>query len=205
MSSVLTPTNPVRFCIYRLRQSIAETSRFADSDLVSFINDGYLSACERTACLLAITTITIPAGTTEVALPADWSRTLRVYVAGESLTPVPYQDALNGVAGGVYQYGTTLGFTGDPNTTDVQAWLFYAQVPTILGLDDTPQWGPEWNYLLRHYAAWRCMLTASGAEDLGMMVNERNLYDIGVDHLRSATNRSLKSAPRLVETVLGAG
>ena len=203
--TVLTPTPPVRFCIYRLRQSIAEPSRFSDDDLVGFINDGYLSACERTACLLAITTLTIPAGVTEVALPTDWSRTLRVYVNGVAQTPVPYQDALNGIAGGVYQYAQTLGFTGDANTSDQTAFLFYAQVPPLLGLDDSPLWGPEWNYLLRHYAAWRCMLAASGSEELAMMVNERNQYDIGVDRLRAATNRSLKSAPRLVETLIGAG
>lgn len=203
--TILSPTAPVRFCIYRLRQSVAETSRFSDSDLLGFINDGYLSACERTACLLAVTTLTIPAGATEVALPADWSRTLRVYQHGDPMTPVAYQDAFSADPGGTYQYGSTLGFTGQPNTSTSTAWLLYAQVPTVLGLDDSPLWGAEWNYLLRHYTAWRCMLAASGAEGLAMMIGERNLYDIGVDELRGATNRSLKSAPRLVETLLGAG
>jgi hypothetical protein len=89
MSTVLSPTLPVRFCIYRLRQNVAEASRFSDDDLVQFINDGYQSACERSACLPAITTLTVPAGTNEVALPADWARTLHVYQDGASSAPSP--------------------------------------------------------------------------------------------------------------------
>jgi hypothetical protein len=94
MSTVLSPTLPVRFCIYRLRQNVAEASRFSSDDLVQFINDGYQSACERSACLPAITTLTVPAGSNEVALPADWARTLHVYQDGGELGTVSYQNAL---------------------------------------------------------------------------------------------------------------
>jgi hypothetical protein len=204
MSTVLSPTAPVRFAIYRLRQSVAETSRFTDEDLRLFINDGYQSACERTACLPAITTLTVVAGTTEVALPADWARTLHVYQNGHELGTVSYQNALRVPAGSYYQYEGTIGLTGSAPTVDATLYILYARTPAPLGLDDVPEWGGEWNYLLRHYAAWRCMSSASGAQDRPWIVNERAFYDVGVQQLRASTNRSLKAAPRVVRTVAGA-
>jgi hypothetical protein len=205
MSTVLIPTLPVRFCIYRLRQSVAETSRFSDDDLVSFINDGYQSACERAACLPAITTLTVTAGTVETTLPTDWARTLRVYQNGAEVNPVAYQDAFTAAAGSYYQYADKVGLTGEASVSDSTLYMLYARTPTVLTLDGVPEWGGEWNYLLRHYAAWRCMLAASGAQDLPWVVNERSFYDVGVSHLRAATNRSMKAAPALVRTVLDAG
>jgi hypothetical protein len=205
MSTVLSPTAPVRFCIYRLRQSVAETSRFSDDDLVAYINDGYQSACERSACLPAITTLTVAAGNTETALPADWARTLRVYLLGVELNTVSYQDALSTPSGSYYQYAGNVGLTGPTSVTNTTLYMLYARQPAVLGLDSVPEWGGEWNYLLRHYAAWRCMLTASGAQELSWIVNERSFYDVGVAHLRAAVNRSMKSAPALVRTVLDAG
>jgi hypothetical protein len=195
VSTVLSPTLPVRFCIYRLRQNVAEASRFSDADLVQFINDGYQSACERSACLPAITTLTIPAGTNEVALPADWARTLHVYQDGAELGVVSYQNALGVPAGSYYQYEATIGLTGEPSASDTTLYVLYARIPSALNLDGVPEWGGEWNYLLRHYAAWRCMRAASGAQDLRWIVNERAFYDDGVAHLRAATNRSMKIAP----------
>jgi hypothetical protein len=195
MSTVLSPTPPVRFCIYRLRQNVAEASRFSSDDLVGFINDGYQSACERSACLPAITTLTVTAGTNEVALPADWARTLHVYQDGRELATVAYQNALRTAAGSYYQYEATIGLTGEPVASDTTLYILYARIPSPLNLDGVPEWGGEWNYLLRHYAAWRCMRAASGAQDLRWIVNERAFYDDGVAHLRAATNRSMKIAP----------
>jgi hypothetical protein len=195
MSTVLSPTLPVRFCIYRLRQNVAEASRFSDADLIQFINDGYQSACERSACLPAITTLTVPAGAVEVALPADWARTLHVYQDGGELGTVSYQDALRVPTGSYYQYEATIGLTGEPSTSDATLYILYARIPSPLTLDGVPEWGGEWNYLLRHYAAWRCMRAASGAQDLRWIVNERAFYDDGVAHLRAATNRSMKVSP----------
>jgi hypothetical protein len=205
MSTVLIPTLPVRFCIYRLRQSVAETSRFSDADLVGYINDGYQSACERSACLPAITTLTVTAGAVETTLPADWAKTLRVYQHGAEVNPVTYQDAFTTPAGSYYQYADRVGLTGDPSVTDSTLYILYARSPAALTLDGVPEWGAEWNYLLRHYAAWRCMLAAGGAQELRWVVNERSFYDVGVAHLRAATNRSMKAAPSLVRTVLDAG
>jgi hypothetical protein len=204
MSTVLTPTAPVRFCIYRLRQSIAETSRFSNDDLVGYINDGYQSACERAAALPAITTLTVPAGLVEANLPTDWARTLRLYQNGAEVNPVAYQDAFTFAAGSYYQYGSVVGVTGAASVSPSTLYMLYARTPAPLGLDDVPEWGGEWNYLLRHYAAYRCMLTASGAESSPLIVQEKSFYDHGVSLLRAATNRSLKAAPSLVRTVLDA-
>jgi hypothetical protein len=111
------------------------------------------------------------------------------------LATVSYQNALRVPAGSYYQYEATIGLTGEPSASDTTLYILYARIPSPLNLDGVPEWGGEWNYLLRHYAAWRCMRAASGAQDLRWIVNERAFYDDGVAHLRAATNRSMKISP----------
>lgn len=202
MATTLTPTPPIRFCINRLRQSIAEASRFSDEDLLDLINEGYRSACERAQALQSVATITFPAGTLEAALPVDWSQTIRVYQAGRPLDPIPYRHASAQLAGTYYQYDGIVGVSiGDPEV-ETSAVMLYARSPVNLFYDDTPQWGPEWNYLLRHYTAWRCVLAAGGAQTVGKAVRERQLYEAGVRRLRHQNRRGAYAQSSRIRSVL---
>lgn len=186
MPTTLTPTPPVRFALYRLRQAVAESSRFQDEELLAILNEGYRSACQRSQCLQAVVTLTFDPGLFEIALPDDWSSTLRVYVGGVALEPAPYRHSTMTLPGTYYQIEGKIGLNpadADPDA-GVDAVFFYARTPDDLGYDDTPEWGPEWNYLLRHYAAWRCILASGGAQTIGKAVQERRLFENGVRQLR---------------------
>lgn len=201
--AILTPTAPVRFCISRLRQAVAEEARFADSELLDFINEGYRSACERSRCLRSYASFSFDPGVQEAALPADHSETIRVYQNGQRLELVPFDHATRQIAGTYYQYDGTLGLSTIDQDATQTVVLYYAQVPTLLDYDATPQWGTEWNYLLRHYAAWRCVLAAGGAQTIKKAVAERVAFDTGVRMLARENRRF--GGPRRLSVVTEQG
>lgn len=169
------------YLLTRIRSSIADPARFVDTEVVGFLSDGYIAACERSRCLRAWTTITLVAGTQEYALPADWLETMGVYQNGapmdeQSTMLAPRQDpgAL------YYSYGSVIGFVRTP-TAAGSAILHYARRPAALAAGDTPerQFGPEWYRLLYHYAAWHVYKLAYGAEKAGEAQRHRDLFDHG--------------------------
>jgi len=190
MASILDPTPPIRFQIARLRQAVASDARFTDADLLGLLNDGYRSACERSECLETIVTIVFDPDATEAPLPSDHVRTIRVYQAGAKLEPIPYQHSAELIAGTYYQYQGVIGLSvlGDPSGTATIAML-YARTPVALGYDDTPEWGREWDYILRHYAAWQCILASGGAQTIRKAVAERVAYEDGIRRLRHQAQR----------------
>lgn len=181
MASVLTPTPPVRFQIMRLRQAVASDSRFTDDDLLTLINEGYRSACQRAECLVAIAQLDFTADAPEQQLPGDHVRTIRVYQTGKKLEPISYAHSSMMLRGTYYQYQGTIGLS---LADDTSVLMFYARSPIPLGLDDTPEWGREWDHLLRHYAAWRCILASGGAQTIRKAMGERAAFEDGVRRLR---------------------
>lgn len=186
MPVVLTPTPPVRFTIARLRQSIAETSRFTDEELRTYINDGYRMACERSRILQAIGTVTIAAGANTGPLPADWFRTLAAFAGGVELEPAPLTTSTLQLRNTYFQHGTTFGLGLAPEE-GATVTILYVQVPVDLGFDDTPRWGREHDPILRSYAAWRCVKASGGAQTVRKARMLRDEFDAGVRDLRRTT------------------
>lgn len=200
MSTTLAPTPPVRFLLNRLKQSFADPTLFSDADLLGFINDGYNALVEQSRYLRVLTTISLIDGQQEYSLPALCCEVLRIYISGERQVPVPLDVAATGIDGPYYyEYKRVIGFTNAP--TDGTAYLLYASRPTPLTLDATPIIPPEYYHLLRHYAAWRCILLQRGAEGVEKPYMgtpraqmQRAIFDQGIHQLRSET--ILESAPR---------
>jgi len=181
---VLTPTAPVRFTISRLRQSIAEESRFSDEDLLALINDGYRQAVGRAQALPTITTVLIAAGDTEGALPSDWDATIGVFAAGVQYEAIPLEHSTRGLRNTFWQLGNSIFVgLGDQDATTVLT-LLYSRRPDDLGYDDVPEWGREWDPLLYSYAAWRCVLAAGGAQTIRKAQARRAEFDLGLRNLR---------------------
>lgn len=194
MPTVLTATPPVRFTIARLRQAVAETSRFTDEDLRGYINEGYKQACERADFLQSIATLTIAPGTQEATLPADWFRTLDAFDAGVRLEAAPIAHSGLGLRNTYFQHGRTFGMGLAP-ANGAAVTLLYVQTPADLGYDDFPLWGREHDPILRSYAAWRCVLASGGAQAIRKGQTLRQEFHIGVRDLR----RSSISAPATSE------
>jgi len=185
--TILAPTTPVRFTIARLRQAVAEESRFSEQDLIGFINAGYTQACTRSGLLQTIGTVEIAAGQQTGAYPSDWYRTLGVFYAGVELEPNPMADSGHGFRNTYFQYGKTLGLgLGSPDT-DTTVAILYVRTPDPLGLDDFPEWGREHDPILRSFAAWRCLLAAGGAQTIRKAQALRQEFDDGVRRLRRTT------------------
>lgn len=193
MASVLVPTVPVRFQIVRLRQAVAAESRFTDDELLVLLNEGYRSACQRSECLQTITSLVFDPDATEADLPSDHVRTIRVYQAGKKLEPISYAHASARLRGTYYQYQGVIGVgIGDASGLTTLTML-YARTPDPLGYDDYPEWGREWDYLLRHYVAWRCVLASGGAQTLRKAVAERIAFENGVRNLRRQSRQGWSS------------
>jgi hypothetical protein len=180
--STLTPTPPVRFCIARLRPRWAETSRFSDAELLELVNDGYRSACEQSELLETLDIITTTAGVQSYPLPADWGRTIAVYQAGFPLVREPLRDLPSNLGGTFDDYDGNLTL-GEAPAEAGSLYLLYSRVPALLGLDDTPEWGGEWDYLLRHYVAWQATIQSGGAQSIATALAERANFDAGVQAL----------------------
>lgn len=193
MPTVLTPTNPIRFVIARLRQSIAEESRFTDQDLLDLINAGYRSACARAQALPTVATVVFPAGAQTAALPLDWGETLGVFMAGRELDIIPLEHSTRGYRNTYFQVGRTLGL-GLAEPGGATATVLYARVPLPLAYDDFPAWGREHDELLRFYAAWRCVLASGGAQTIRKAQALRQQFDIGVRDLRRQATLGLGSS-----------
>lgn len=189
-SVTLTPTPPLRFQIVRLRQAVASDARFTDQELLDLLNEGYVSACQRSECLLSLVTLTFMAASNEVLLPLDHVRTIRLYQAGNKLEPISYQHSSQMLRGTYYQYEGTIGLSIGGDTT---ALMLYARSPIRLGIDDTPEWGREWDHILRHYAAWRCILASGGAQTIRKAMSERSAFDNAVRLLRQQSRRGWTS------------
>jgi len=202
MPQILLPTTPVRFCIARLRQSVAESSRFSDDDLLGIINDGYRQACRRAENLETLVTLTITAGSVETALPDDWVVTKRVYQSGVPLDPVDYRRIADDAAGTYYQYARVIGVPATTADSDTTLLLLYAREPDTLDYDDTPEWGAEWNYLLRHYAAWRCILASGGEQTIRKAVQQRTQFENAVRKLRQSTRKGKRGGQQRARTTM---
>ena len=187
--SILDPSPPIRFCLNRLRQSVASDARFTDDELLVMVNQGYRSACEQSHCLQNVITITFPAGESEAVLPASHVHTIGVYQAGAKLTPIPYSQSLLAKPETYYQYEGTIGLSRISEAGD-QILMLYARSPQPLGFDDVPEWGAEWNYLLRHYAAWQCVLASGGAQTIRKAVGEMAAFQRGVQALHEQSSQS---------------
>jgi hypothetical protein len=201
MPVILTPTPRVRFTIMRLRQSVAEPSRFEDQDLLDLINEGYRSACQRSSCLQAVTTLIVPAGFNETELPFDWARTIKVYQAGRALDVVPWRHTTRSLPGTYYQYEGFVGLGATTTDADTSVVLYYARIPTPLDFNDDPEWGPEWDHLLRHYAAWRCTLAAGGAQTVKTASLERARFELGVQLLRVENKKGYRGGNQRLRVV----
>jgi hypothetical protein len=189
-STTLIPTAPLRFQLLRLRQAVASDSRFTDQELLDLLNEGYVSACQRAECLLSMVTLTFTAASNEVPLPLDHVRTVRVYQAGKKLEPISYQHSSQRLRGTYYQYEDVIGLSIGGDTSVL---MLYARSPIRLGFDDVPEWGREWDHLLRHYVAWRCIIASGGAQTLRKALAERSAFDNGVRLLRHQSRRGWTS------------
>lgn len=204
MSVTLNPTPPVRWILARLKQSFADPTLFSDVDLLNFINDGYGALVEQARYLHVLTTIDLVSGQQEYDLPPLCCEVDRLYLSGIRQIPVPLDKAATGLDGNYYyQYKRKIGFTNAP--TGGTAYLLYASLPTPLTLDSTPIIPPEYYHLLRHYAAWRCILLQRGAEGVELLYMgapraqmQRMIFDQGIHQLRAET--ILESAPRRLMT-----
>lgn len=196
----LTPTGPVRFTISRLRKSVADANLISDADLLQIINDGYVTLVEKSRYQKAATPFPLTAGQREYGLPVNCCEVFRVYKDGIELTPVPLEDADTDLSGDFYyQYENLLGLIDTPEGAG-EAWIFYATRPTPLLIDDVPQIPPEFYYLLRHYAAWRCYLLQSGAQRLKQAAAQKALFDEGIHLLRSV--QTIEAAPRRLSSLV---
>lgn len=206
MTITLTPTLPIRFTLARLKQSFADPTLFSDADLLAFINEGYVTLVEQSRYLKIVQTISLIDGQQEYTLPPLCCEVLRVYIAGEEQIPIALDVAQTDLGGNYYyQLDRAIGFTQVPTGTEGTAVMWYASRPTPLGLDSIPIIPPEFYYLLRHYAAWRCILLQRGAEGvlkpyLGSprAQMQRAIFDAGIHALRS--EQVIEVAPRRLAT-----
>ena len=199
--STLTPRDPLAFHVYRLRQSIAGSvndSKYSDAALVGFLNEAYRSACERAEILRAATTIPIVDGQSVYPLDATIQRVLEVYAAGQLLSPIPPQLAAGAGYGHYYQITGNLILTSQPSG-DGSLIVYHLQTPATLSITSTPdpRFGPEWYYLLHHYAAWKILTLIGGARYIRKAVWHRNQFDAGVRLLRHTADTDHTQARRI--------
>lgn len=181
--SVLTTSSPLRFQINRLRIGyMADADLWSDDDLLAILNEAQIAIVNPLRYLRTLTQIPLSTGQMEYGLSPNTIRVYRVYVDGVRLEPVP--DTLVGQAAwGYYQVGSTIGFSRIPDDS-VSAWVYAAEQPTPMLIDDTPVIPPECYYLLRHYAAWKILLLQGGAQRIGQAQTQKALFDAGVKRLR---------------------
>lgn len=213
MSVTLSPRPPVEFHVARLRQSVAgarEDSKFSDDDLVAFLSEAYRSACERSTILRAKATISLVASQQEYDLPDDVNRLLEAYLCGRRLTPVPLRIASRDDAGGhFYEYDGVIGLSQTPSSGG-NLLIYYVQNPAVLTLEAVPdtQFGPEWYYLLHHYAAHKCLLLVGGARYVKKAQWHRGQFEMGCRMLRRQAVVDSSFQPRMLtalEVIGGAG
>lgn len=179
----MTPTAPMAYLLGRLRDSIADPALFDDPTVTRFLSDGYIAACERSRCLRAWVSQPLTANFQEYALPSDWVETMGVYMNGEPMDELSTRIAPRADAGNFYySYGGVIGLVTTPTVSGGSYILHYARRPAALGAAGTPerQFGPEWYWLLRAYAAWHIYRLGYGEEYVGEANRQRVLFDTGV-------------------------
>lgn len=197
--TVLTPRNPLRFTKARLDQAFTNASPLTDTDILAAINEGYQRAVERAYALERRVTIATVAGTQEYVLPSDLYRIAAVYQNGSRLERQLGRFSLDALQPGYYQRQNLIGLPVEP-VLDGSLILRYHATPAELGWDDTPDpcFGPEWYYLLWHYAASKIMLAAGDAGAINYSLNQRGIFDDGVSRLkRQARQVDGTRAPRM--------
>jgi hypothetical protein len=109
----------------RVRRRLTETSSsgfFSDAMLNDFINDAQADFVEQVPCLESSAIVPVVAGTSEYALPSDFSDPIKVQMA---------------YGGAPYTIRSTRFVDVDPNVTPGPACLFYIR-GSYLGLYPTP-------------------------------------------------------------------
>jgi hypothetical protein len=171
----------------RLRQAVAEESRFSDEELLELINSGYQQACRRAQALPTVAVVTVPAGLVTAPLPNDHAVTLGVFSAGREYTAIPVEHSTRGYRSTYFEYGTTIGVGLGNADTDTNLVLLYARVPVALGMDDNPEWGREWDWLLPRIRWVAVRHGRRRRSDDRKAQQLRATFDLGIRDLRRQT------------------
>jgi len=153
--------------------SDATRQRFSDAQLLGFLNDGQREAVAFSWVLKSSYTLTLVAGTTEYALPSDFSSTWRVLYRNKKLeqTSLPELDAntvgwrnISGTPQSYYLYlgaSTNIGFYPAPTSASTgTVVVYYFQQPADLTSTSQTPWN-SWTLLtpyqsgLAYYIAYR--------------------------------------------------
>jgi hypothetical protein len=192
---------PLRYLLERLRVGSVEPELWGDDVVLGLFNEGYRDACERSACLQALTTIPLVIDTAEYALPSDHARTLGVFYNGFPLPELNVSSAFWPEQTGFYGYDDLIGIAPTP-ASDGTVYLLYGRYGTpFADLDSTFEDGfpLEFYYLLVHYVRWRRWIEQGGAQHITQSRWERDQYDQGVGRLRRYARTLDRSAePRFI-------
>ena len=212
MSAVYTARPTLRYYQDRLRQSIAEPELVSDSDMLTFLSDGYKRLCERSGCLVNVATISLTQGTIEYALPTDIYRIRMLAVAGMPIDEISLRNSLADYGSGVpvayYTYGSTIGFAPNPSADIATATLLYEATPTApTGYDSDldPRCLPEYRYGILHWVRWRLTQIDGGAQGITKANYERALFEDAVTRLRAASRGAASVQMARMRTVVEYG
>jgi hypothetical protein len=203
--SVVTAQPILLYLQKRLRARLVESELVNDPDLLGFLSDAYVDACEQSRCLVALTTLTLTTAQ-EYDLPADWSETIAVAANGAPIAQVGLRDSQADRGSGAplvrYTYARKIGFS--PVPTGGSALLLYAQTPPrFASWQDTldARFPLEYAYLLVHYVRWRVAAMNGGAQHISLANFERAMYDQGINRLRQAVLVTDSTGPARVRHI----
>jgi len=210
--SNLTARPTLRYYADRLRTTLAEPELVGESDLLTFLSDGYKRLCERSGCLLGTTTVTLTSGVAEADLPEDHYRTRLVALGGVRLDELSLRNSLASYGAGVplayYQYAGKIGFAPTPNTSTNHVTLLYsASPPPVQGYDDDldPRLPPEYRYGIVHWVRWRITQIDGGAQGISRANYERALFEDCVGKIRRQLGTVASVTPGRMRSVVEAG
>jgi hypothetical protein len=192
--SGFTTRPTLRYYQDRLRATIAEPELVSDADLLTFLQDGYARLCERSGCIVNLSTITMIPSQSEYTLPSDHYQTLMIASAGTLLNLVPLRNSLIdygvGVPSAWYSYSDKIGVIPQPVQPGTISILYEATPDTPSGYDESldPRCLPEYRYGIVHWVRWRLTQLDGGAQGINKAGYERALFEDAVVRLRAATH-----------------
>ncbi len=170
----------------RLRAYIPPQA-ISDDELLRYVSEGYQQLVELGGVFQAVVTVPDVADQAEYDLPADHFQTLRVYRAGVRQAKLPDFTAFDGLTNGYYEYGSKLGVSPTPGTTDGTTYLLYSRTPDApLDWNDDldPDFPAEFSYAIVHYVHWRIGGTIGGEARISQIQWHKSQWDAAVGKLR---------------------
>lgn len=187
----MIPRSTLGYVLDRLRLNYVPDTLYSDEEVLVFLNDAYLEACEHARCLVDVHAITTTPGVSTYPLPSDFGELIYVCANGAQLRPLAYSDALTMSEAGYYLLAGRIGLVLPQRGETGAAMILYAAKPLPLATYESSfdaRFPIEFSDVLVYYVRWRVNMLSGGAERIRMAQIDRTLFDNRVKDLRRTTN-----------------